>query len=159
MLDREVHVSDRLADAFDFNGRLSFAGRQRLERKLLALALIPFLALAVLIMLGLRQWGALPFLLLVPLPVALAAAHVRRMHDLGLEAGAVLVRHLLAFVLFAAPAGLALIAVGLPDWVRLALTATSAVVILAGAARSLFVLPLDWRRGDPGPNRFGSPPE
>lgn len=152
-------MSDRLADAFDFKGRLSFAGRQRLERKLLALALLPLLTAAVLIMLGLRQWAALAFLLLLPLPVALAAAHVRRMHDLGLEAGAVLVRHLLAFGLFAAPAALALIAVSLPDWARLALTATSALVILTGIARSLFVLPLDWRRGDPGPNRFGPAPE
>lgn len=152
-------MSDRLANAFDFRGRLSFVGRQRLERKLLAVALIPFVGCAALIMLNLRQWAALPFLLLVPLPIALVAAHVRRLHDLGLGAGAVSIRHFLVLILIATPVAAALLVTELPDWARLALAAVSVVVVVATALRSLFVLPLDWRRGDPGPNRFGPPPE
>ncbi|TPW01273.1 MAG: hypothetical protein FD125_2664, partial [bacterium] len=55
-------MSDHLSRAFDFSGRLSFAGRQRLERKLLLILLLSLAGPIFLLMIG------------VPLPIAGAMA-------------------------------------------------------------------------------------
>ncbi|CAN7338701.1 hypothetical protein [Brevundimonas sp. LjRoot202] len=153
-------MSDRLAAAFDFRGRLSFVGHERLTRKLLLLSIVPVLGPMFLLIAGAPRLLALtPLALLVPLLVAFMAAHARRMHDLNQHAYVVHGRRGLILALAIAPALTAFLMPGLPDWAILALPALSLVVVVVSTVRSLFVAPLEWRRGDPGPNRFGPAPE
>lgn len=151
-------MSDRLSDAFNFHGRLSFVQHARLERKLMGIGLLPFVALAGLSLTGNLRWAGLPFLLYLPLGVALTAAGARRLHDVGLAASDVWLGNIVALALIGTPAVLAIYADGLPDWLRLILAGTTALMFVAGVVRGLFDRPPEWRRGDAGPNRFGPPP-
>ncbi len=153
-------MSDRLADAFDFRGRLSFVGRERLSRKLVALAILPILGPMGLLLLEVPRALALaPLTLLLPLAAALLAADVRRIHDVNQHAHIVYGRSVLGIALIVGPLLAAALLPDIPDWVRLALTAVSALLLLAMTIRHFSIPPIEWRRGTPGPNRFGPPPD
>jgi MFS family permease len=153
-------MSDRLTDAFDFRGRLSFGGRERLSRKLLILAAFPILGPIILLMLGAaRALAVAPLILLLPLAVADVAADVRRIHDLNQHAHLIYGRALFNFAMVVGPALAAILASGIPDGLRLAFAALSAAAFLIVTVRHFLRPPIEWRRGDPGPNRFGPPPE
>lgn len=152
-------MSDRLAKAFDFSGRLSFAGRQRLERKLLLIAVLGLAGPVFLLMIGtpLPIAGAMA-LLLVPVVIGLAASGVRRLHDVGRDAHRVYLKRLISFTIFATPINVAISFPDLPEQVRWGLAGVSGVALLV----SLFNRDLtwtEWLRGEPGPNRFGPAPE
>jgi hypothetical protein len=153
-------MSDRLADAFDFRGRLSFVGRERLSRKLVALAILPVLGpMGLLLLDAPRPLALAPLALLLPLMVALVAADMRRIHDVNQHAHIVYGRSLLGFAVVVGPLLAAGLLPDIPDWTRLALVGASAAVVLAMIIRQFLRPPIEWRRGDPGPNRFGPPPE
>jgi len=152
-------MSDRLAKAFDFSGRLSFAGRQRLERKLLLVLLLSLAGPIFLLMIGTPPpiAGAMA-LLLVPVVIALAASGVRRLHDVGRHAHRVYLKRLIWVIIFATPINVAISFPDLPEQVGWGLAGASGVALLA----SLFNRDLtwtEWLRGEPGPNRFGPAPE
>jgi len=96
------------------------------------------------------------FLLILPVLVALAAANVRRLHDVGLHAHR---------VFFWRAGGVALVVVPLlivafvevAEPVSIALLALSGATILASLMRLVWIQP-EWMPGDPGPNEFGPPP-
>lgn len=152
-------MSDRLAKAFDFSGRLSFAGRQRLERKLLLILLLSLAGPIFLLMIGapLPIAGAMA-LLLVPVVIGLAASGVRRLHDVGRHAHRVYLKRLVWLAISAAPVSVAISRPDLPEQVQWALAGISGLAALIG----LFIPKLtwtEWLRGEPGPNRFGPAPE
>ena len=148
-------MSDRLAKAFDFSGRLSFAGRARLERKLLLIAALGLAGPVFLLMVGIPPPVAgAAALFLVPVVIGLAASGVRRLHDVGRDAHRVYLKRLVWLAIVAAPVAVAIYRPDLPEQVRWGLTGTSGVAALIG----LFLRDLtwtEWLRGDPGPNRFG----
>ena len=152
-------MSDRLAKAFDFSGRLSFAGRQRLERKLLLIAVLSIAGPIFLFMIGAPPpVGLAAALLFVPVAVGTAAANVRRLHDVGHDAHRVYLKRLVWLAIIAAPVAVAISRPDLPEQVRWGLGGISGVAALIG----LFIRDLtwtEWLRGEPGPNRFGPAPE
>lgn len=152
-------MSDRLAKAFDFSGRLSFAGRQRLERKLLLIAGLSIAGPVFLFMIGAPPLvGGLAALLFVPVVIGSVAANVRRLHDVGRDAHRVYLKRLVWLAIAAAPVAVAISRPDLPEPIRWGLAGTSGVATLVG----LFIRDLtwtEWLRGDPGPNRFGPAPE
>lgn len=153
-------MSDRLADAFDFTGRLSFVGRERLSRKLVALAILPILGPMGLLLLDVpRAFALVPLILLLPLMAALVAADMRRLHDVNQHAHIVYGRSFLGFAVAVGPLLAAALLANISDWARLALAGSSVVLMLAMIIRQFLRPPIEWRRGDPGPNRFGPPPE
>jgi uncharacterized membrane protein YhaH (DUF805 family) len=151
-------MSDRLANAFDFQGRLSFVGRQRLERKLLLIAMPGVVGPIFLLMIGVpRAVAAAAALLLAPALIGLVAANVRRLHDVGRHAHRVHLKRWFWLLIISTPVGVALTFPDLPEPARWGLAGVSGVALLA----SLFIPDMtwtEWRRGDPGPNRFGPPP-
>ena len=152
-------MSDRLAKAFDFSGRLSFAGRARLERKLLLVAVLSIAGTIFLLMIGAPPLvGGAAALLFVPVVIGSAAANVRRLHDVGHDAHRVYLKRLVWLAIIAAPIAVAISRPDLPEQVRWGLTGTSGVAALIG----LFIRDLtwtEWLRGEPGSNRFGPAPE
>lgn len=152
-------MSDRLANAFDFRGRLSFVGRQRLERKLLLLAMPGVVGPIFLLMIGApRPVAGAAALILVPALIGLAAANVRRLHDVGCHAHRVHLKRWIWLLIISTPVGLAITFPNLPEPTLWSLAGLSGVALLA----SLFIRDLtwtEWRRGEPGTNRFGPPPE
>ena len=153
-------MSDRLADAFDFRGRISFVGRERLSRKLGALMVPTVAGPLVLLIVGVpRAVAVTPFVLLLPLMVALFAADVRRIHDVNQHAHIVYARSVFGLALVLGPLLAAAFTPDIPDWGRIALVGLSAVVGLVTTIQGFARAPIEWRRGDPGPNRFGPPPE
>jgi uncharacterized membrane protein YhaH (DUF805 family) len=152
-------MSDRLANAFDFRGRLSFVGRQRLERKLLLIALPGVVGPIFLLIVGVSPpIAGAAALFLIPAVVGLAAANVRRLHDVGRPAHRVYLKRLISLLIVATPVAVAISRPDLPELVLRGLTGFSGVALLA----SLFIRDLtwtEWLRGEPGSNRFGPPPE
>lgn len=151
-------MSDRLAKAFDFSGRLSFAGRARLERKLLLIFVLSLAGPIFLLMIGKPPIAGAMALLLVPVVIGLAASGVRRLHDVGHDAHRVYLKRLVWLAIVAAPVAVAISRPDLPEQIRWGLTGTSGVAALIG----LFLRDLtwtEWLRGEPGPNRFGPAPE
>ena len=152
-------MSDRLAKAFDFSGRLSFAGRQRLERKLLLIAALSITGPNFLFMVGAPPLvGAAAAMLFVPVVIGSVAASVRRLHDAGRHAHRVYLKRLVWLAIVAAPVAIAIYRSDLPEQVLWGLTGTSGLAVLIG----LFIRDLtwtEWLRGEPGPNRFGPAPE
>ena len=152
-------MSDRLANAFDFSGRLSRGGRARLERKVMLIGSLGVVGPVFLLTIGTpRPVAAVPALLLIPLLMALAASGVRRLHDVGRHAHRVYLKRLVRLAITITPLGIAGAFPALPIPVLWSLVGLSGVALLA----SLFIRDLgwtEWRRGDPGPNRFGPPPE
>lgn len=152
-------MSDRLANAFDFHGRLSFVGRQRLERKLLLVAIPGVIGPIFLLIVGVPPpIAGMATVFLIPAVIGLAAANVRRLHDVGRTAHRVYLKRLISFVIVATPVTAALTLPDLPEFARLGLAGFSGLALLT----SFFVRDLtwtEWRRGDSGPNRFGPPPE
>jgi hypothetical protein len=156
----EIDMSDRLADAFDFRGRLSFVGRERLSRKLTALTIPVIVGPLFLLVFGMPRAVALtPLILLPPLLVAFVAADMRRIHDVNQHAHIVYGRAVLGLTLVLGLLLTGLFIPDIPDWTRISLVGLSAVVWLAATIRGFARLPIEWRRGDPGPNRFGPPPK
>ena len=153
-------MSDRLADAFDFRGRLSFVGRERLTRKLGAL-MVASVAVPLLLLVGgvPRAVAAAPLVLILPILVALFAADVRRIHDVNQHAHIVYARSAFGLALVLGPLLAAAFTPDIPDWARIALVGLSAVVGLVTTIQGFGRQPIEWRRGDPGPNRFGPPPD
>lgn len=153
-------MSDRLADAFDFTGRLSFVGRERLSRKLVALAILPVVGPMVLFVFGApRELALAPLVLLLPLMAALLAADVRRIHDVNQHAHVVYGLGVLGLAVTISPLLAAAALRDIQDWVRLCLVGLSVLVFVGLMIRQFMRQPIEWRRGDPGPNRFGPPPE
>ena len=152
-------MSDRLVKAFGFSGRLSFAGRQRLERKLRLIAVLSGAGPIFLFMIGApAPVGGAAALLFVPVVIGSAAANVRRLHDVGRDAHRVYLKRLVWLAIIAAPVSVAIFRPDLPEQVRWGLAGISAVSTLIG----LFIRDLtwtEWLRGEPGPNRFGPAPE
>jgi len=152
-------MSDRLAKAFDFSGRLSFAGRQRLERKLLLIAVLSIAGPIFLFMIGVPPLiGGAAALLFVPVVIGSAAANVRRLHDVGRDAHRVYLKRLVWLAIIAAPVAVAISRPDLPEQVRWGFAGISGVATLIGLCiRDLTWT--EWLRGEPGPNRFGPSPE
>lgn len=156
----EIAMSDRLADAFDFRGRISFAGRERLTRKLGALMVASVAGALLLLTFGVpRAVAAAPFALVPPLLVALFAADVRRIHDVNQHAHIVYARAAFGLALVLGPLLAAAFTPDIPGWARIALVGMSAVVGIVTSIQGFARAPIEWRRGDPGPNRFGPPTE
>ena len=153
-------MSDRLADAFDLRGRLSFVGRERLTRKLGALMVASVAVPLLLLIVGVpRAVAAAPLGLILPILVALFAADVRRIHDVNQHAHIVYARSVFGLALVLGPLLAAAFTPDIPDWARIALVGLSAVVGIVTTIQGFARPPIEWRRGDPRPNRFGPPPE
>jgi uncharacterized membrane protein YhaH (DUF805 family) len=152
-------MTDRLVRIFDFSGRLSFAGRARLERKLLLIAALGIAGPIFLFMVDAPPLaGAAAALLIVPVAIGSVAANVRRLHDVGQDAHRVYLKRLVWWAIVAAPVAVAIYRPDLPEQVRWGMTGTSGLAALIG----LFIRDLtwtEWLRGEPGPNRFGPAPE
>ena len=152
-------MSDRISNALDFRGRLSFGGRQRLERKLLLIALPGVVGPIFLLMIGVSPpIAGAAALLLVPVIIGLVAANVRRLHDVGSTAHHVYLKRFISLLIIATPVAVAISRPDLPELVLWGLAGFSGVALFA----SLFIRDLtwtEWLRGDPGPNRFGPSPE
>lgn len=153
-------MSDRLVDAFDFHGRLSRNGSRRLAARLMAVALVGWLAPLFLLMAGAPRFIAwLPFSLLPLIAVAGVAASVRRLHDVGRDARLEWLKRLGALILTLgltlAPVFAILAVPDLPAWAVWSLLGVSAAIFVAAVFRGR----PEWGPGDPGPNRFGPPPE
>ena len=152
-------MSDQLGSAFDFSGRLSFAGRQRLERKLLLIFVAGIAGPVFLLTIGVSPpFAGVAALLLVPALIGLCAASVRRLHDVGRHAHRVYLKRSVWLLMVGAPAAAVLAIPDLPPPVLWGLVGLSGMALLSG----LFIRDLiwaEWLRGEPGPNRFGPPPE
>lgn len=147
---------NRVLDAFDFHGRLSRNGSRRLAAKLMALAVVGWLAPLLLLMGGAPKILAwLPYSLLPLIAVAGAAAGVRRMHDVGRDARFEWLKRLGVLILTLGPVLVILAVPNLPAWVVWVLLSLSAAIFVAVVFRGR----PEWGPGDPGPNRFGPPPE
>ncbi|MEY4555190.1 MAG: hypothetical protein RL093_309 [Pseudomonadota bacterium] len=153
-------MSDRLADAFDFRGRISFVGRERLTRKLGVLLVVSVAGPLLLLAFGVpRAVAVVPFVLIPPLLVALFAADVRRIHDVNQHAHIVYARSVFGLALVLGPLVAAAFTPDIPDWARIALVGLSVAVGIVTSIQGFARAPIEWRRGDPGANRFGPPPE
>ena len=153
-------MSDRLADAFDFRGRLSFVGRERLSRKLGGLIVASVAGSLLLLVVGVpRAVAVAPLILIPPLLVALFVADVRRIHDVNQHAHIVYARAVFGLALVLGPLLAAAFTPDIPDWARIALVGLSVTVGIVTSIQGFGRQPIEWRRGDPGPNRFGPPPE
>ena len=153
-------MSDRLANAFDFHGRLGRTGRARLELKLVLIAVPVTMSPIGLLIAGIpRAWAWLPFLLLPPVLVAFVAASVRRLHDVGLSARMEFVRSLGFLIMVLAPLTAVFLVPDVPEPFIWILVGVSVVTLIVGALRNPFWARPEWGPGDPGPNRFGPPPE
>lgn len=149
-------MAERLIDAFDFNGRLSRSGARRLEARLAAFAVAGCLAPLLLLLGGAPKGIAwLPFGILPVIALAGAAAGVRRLHDVGRDARLEWLKSLGVLVLMAGPVVVVLAFPGLPEPVVWTLLGVSAAILVTAALRGR----PEWGPGDPGPNRFGPPPE
>ena len=149
-------MSDRLVDAFDFNGRLGRSGLRRLELKLMAVAIAGGLAPLFLLLGGApRAIAWLPLGILPVIAVAGAAAGVRRLHDVGRDARPEWLKSFGVFVVVLGPAFAMLAFPDLPEPLVWALLGVSAAILVIAAFRGR----PEWGPGDPGPNRFGPPPE
>lgn len=153
-------MSDRLADAFDFQGRLGRDDQRRLELKLGVIAVLAWVTPIALLMAGApRALAWLPFLALPPAGVAFVAAGVRRLHDVGLGARMEFVRGAGFLIMVLGPLAAAILIPDLPEPFGWVLVGFSAIIFIVALGRNLTGGRPEWGPGDPGPNRFGPPPE
>lgn len=153
-------MSDRLADAFKFQGRLGRDGQRRLELKLGMIVVLAWVTPIGLLIAGApRAWAWLPFLALPPVGVAFVAAGVRRLHDVGLSAGMEFVRGVGFLIMVLGPLAVASLTPDLPEPFGWVLVSFSAISFIVAVGRNLTGGRPEWGPGDPGPNRFGPPPE
>ena len=151
-------MSDRLIDAFDFRGRLGRKGRRRLELKLSAVVVLAWTAAIFMLIFGAPRLVA--GLALLPLPavgLALIAAGVRRLHDVGLSARAEFAKGLALLIMLVGPLIVAALTPDLPEPVLWALVGLSAAVFVGSVCVSIVRGRPEWGPGDPGPNRYGPP--
>ena len=144
---------------FDFRGRLTRSDMIRLERKALFAAMLGIVAPVLLLIFGVPPALALlPALVLIPIMVAGAALNFRRLHDVGRHAHRVYAKRVVFCAALAVPLAAIIALPGLSEpaaWTLIGVT-------LGALVMSFFVRDLgltEWRRGDPGPNRFGPPPD
>lgn len=153
-------MSDRLADAFDFRGRLGRSAKRRLELKPgVILVLATMTPIALLIGGAPRAWAWLPFLAVPPAGAAFLAASIRRLHDVGLSARMEFFRRAGFLVMALGPLAAAILMPDLPETVWWLLIGFSAVTFIVAVGRDLAGGRPEWGPGDPGPNRYGPPPE
>lgn len=149
-------MTGRPVDVFDFNGRLSRSGSRRLAVQLTAFWIAGWLAPLFLLLGGApRAVAWLPLCVFPFLLVAEAAAGVRRLHDVGRDARSEGLKSLGVFAMILGPLGAVLALPGLPEPLLWTLLGTSAAILAAAAFRGR----PERGPGDPGPNRFGPPPE
>jgi uncharacterized membrane protein YhaH (DUF805 family) len=153
-------MSDRLADAFDFQGRLGRGGRRRLELKLGVILVLAVMTPIALLIAGVpRALAWIPFLALPPAGVAFLAASVRRLHDVGLSAGMEFVRGFGFLIIVLGPLAAAILMPDLPPPYGWVLVGFPIAALIVASFRNLTGGRPEWGPGDPGPNRFGPPPE
>jgi len=151
-------MSQAIRDALAFRGRLTRLGYWRWQLALvLVTAGFAYAPIAVAMAGGPRRFSALAF---APMAIALIAAVgvvTRRLHDRGRSVG-----WLALFTL--APWGLALLSIWLAESPELAEYSWAPSAALTASLVSLALnvwgfVEIGLLRGDPGPNRFGPPPE
>jgi len=140
---------------FDFRGRLNRPELIRLERNILFVAMPGMVAHVLLLIFGVPAILALlPALVFIPVTVVGAAAGFRRLHDVGRHAHRVHAKRIIFCAGLAVPLIAVIVFPALPEAIAWTLTGLTVAAFVA----SFFLLDLgftEWRRGDPGPNRFG----
>ncbi len=151
-------MSDRLADTFNFKGRLSRGGQRRIQYKLLAFALVGWVAPLLLLIAGAPGVLAMiPFVILPIVALGLVAAAVRRFHDVDLHAHREMLIYILGTATVIGPFVIIAMVPDLPQPIAYGLMGLSVLTLLAGFMANLRGRP-EWGPGDPDTNEFGPPP-